>query len=219
MHAEMMQLKAKVAALEQQRQDIRLMLSKKQKALKEVGRVAAQLAKQPNQTHAAPSSSSFATHHPTHKQRRTAVDSPADAGTADRQSTRISQLRSSNAILQLELSDLSEQLSALQGAALSRSEPQLTLSALERERSSLARSVSVSAAARSLSSFQGQQSVADLQFAVAEMQSALADKQREAARLRAQTRQAEQQQIKLNRAYAEGQKQMDALTAQRYAQE
>ena len=208
LHAAIQSLKTELAALQQQKHLHKTAVLKRQKALSELGRIAASIAKQPN----LPAGGEFGGGHasPSSGGKRAAGRKGEEGGEL---AEKVSHLRTSNEIARLELERLQEQLSAVRAAALARTSGAREQAQLDRERSELVQAVSASAAARELDDFKRAQCVADLRFAVDEMSRTLAAKKKETNSVKMQTLQLENQNANLQQEYQQLQTQLDAWAA------
>jgi regulator of replication initiation timing len=212
LHAAIQSLKTELAALQQQKHLHKTAVLKRQKALSELGRIAASIAKQPN----LPAGGEFGAHahspgpSPSSGGKRAAGRKGEEGGEL---AEKVSHLRTSNEIARLELERLQEQLSSVRAAALARTSGAREQAQLDRERSELVQAVSASAAARELDDFKRAQCVADLRFAVDEMSRTLAAKKKETNSVKMQTLQLENQNANLQQEYQQLQAQLDAWAA------
>ena len=203
LHSSMLALKAEVASLAEQKHLYKTAVLKRQKALKEIGRIAATLAKQPNaeppanQGHG---SQAFAS----------TVVSTAGGGELGE---KVATLRTSVEILRLEIEDLTAKLVATRSQGAARSSVVREQQALERERAELARAVSIAAASRDLDAFKRSQLLADLRFALSEMQSALDSKKKETTHAKMAAMQMENQTQSMKAEYERIQGEVDQWAA------
>jgi len=211
LHAAIQSLKTELAALQQQKHLHKTAVLKRQKALSELGRIAATIAKQPN----LPAGGEFGAGHahspgPSSGVKRGAVRKGEEGGEL---AEKVAHLRTSNEIARLELERLQDQLSSVRAAAVSRTSGAREQAQLDRERSELVQAVSASAAARELDQFKRAQCVADLRFAVDEMSRTLAAKKKETNSVKMHTLQLENQNENLQHEYQQLQTQLDAWAA------
>jgi hypothetical protein len=214
LHARITSLKSELAALDQAKHLAKTAVLKRQKALKDVARIAAHLAKQPHVPADAISPSGFAGSSGNHAPSSSPSKRSSSSSGKDGELTKaVSTLRTSNELLRLQIEDLQAHLSQLKAVELSRSSGAREKSSLERERSELVQAVSIGKASRDLDDFKRGQVLADLRFAVAESERTLEARRKEAAATKMNTQAMEQQNEQLQHEYHEMQQQLDAWAA------
>jgi hypothetical protein len=212
LHSRITSLKSELAAVEQAKHLAKTAVLKRQKALKDVARIAAHLAKQPHVPADAISPSGFAGNSSALAS-SPSKRSSSSSGKDSELTKAVSSLRTSNELLRLQIEDLQGHLSQLKAVELSRSSGAREKSSLERERSELVQAVSIGKASRDLDDFKRGQVLADLRFAVAESERTLEARRKEAAQTKMNTQAMEQQNEQLQHEYHEMQKQLDAWAA------
>jgi hypothetical protein len=213
MNDQMMSIKLECTTMLQAKEKYKTAVLKKQRALKEIARIATNLAKQPNATPGSMGSSSHS--RPLASGRGSSLET-SRRGPAELQE-RVKTTRTTNEILRLEIEQLQAKMTVLRDSAEARTTGVKELGNLERERRALVKQVSVDAAARELDGFKQSQMVADLEFAVKEMQRAVEEKKKAVAETKMQRMQAESATRAMQQEYQVLQQKLDRASAQAVA--
>jgi len=224
LHDEILSLKTELAALNEEKHHLKTAVLKRQNGLKEVGRVATHIAKQPLMTTPAPviySSSSSSSKHSTAPQKRSSVPSSSPSRSPSSSSkpaadltSKVDHLHVSNEMLRLEIRQLQSRLDRMRQVQQARSTHVADIAALERERTALVKAVSTAAASRDLATFKQEQLCADLKFAQQQLQKMIVEKKKETAEKRMETMQMESFVQRMQNEYTLLQKRMDEVHAQ-----
>jgi len=208
LHEKILALKTELAAVEQAKHLAKTAVLKRQKALKEVARIAAHLAKQPHvpqdsSAHGAITASGGA------PSKRLSSSS----GSSSALTKQVESLRTSNELLRLQIEDLEAKRTQLRAVEVSRSSGARERASLERERGELVQAVSVAKATRELDGFKRAQLLSDLRFSVDESARLLEARQKEAAQAKMAARAMDNQNEQLQHEYQQLQQQLDQWAA------
>lgn len=209
LNEQIMALKQEISQLQYSRGQYKTSVLKKQRALKEISRIATNLAKQPNV------SSSLA-HGGSHHRRSSssASNSRLSDGKPADLAAKIASLKTSNEILHLAIEEVQTKIDVLRDSDHLKHTGQRELAQLDRERSALIHQVSIDKAGRELDLFKKEQMIADLEFAIKEMTKSIDEKKKQVNEQKMNRMAAENQTRALEQEYKALQQKLDRIAEQ-----